>query len=124
MVGETIVGLIGLLLGAGCGFGGLLLHNKVRLRTARDQADAIVGRAGRDAEDVARRAELQVKEEAIRRREALEREAEEARKGFRDQEKRLEKRGDLLDQKLELINKKERDFETVQRYPRPSSRRS
>ena len=44
------------------------------------------------------------------------REVEDARKGFREQEKRLEKRADLLDQKLDLINKKEREFESVQRY--------
>ena len=34
------------------------------------------------------------------------REAEEGRRGLRDVERRLEKREDLLDQKLDLINKK------------------
>src|SRR5262249_13284675 len=38
------------------------------------------------------------------------------RRELRDQEKRLAKRSDLLDQKLELINKKEHDFDTVQRH--------
>ncbi len=37
------------------------------------------------------------------------------RRDLRDQERRIEKRSDLIDQKLELINKKERDFEVVQR---------
>ena len=37
------------------------------------------------------------------------------RRDLREQEKRQEKRGDLLDQKLDLINKKERDFDVAQR---------
>ena len=116
MVGESIAGLVGLLLGVLSGFGGLQVYNKLRLRTAKDQADALLALSHREAEDIRKRAEFQAKEEALRRREALDLEAEDARKGFREQEKRLEKRGDLLDQKLDLINKKERDFESVQRY--------
>ncbi len=116
MPGDFNAALIGLILGVLCGFGSLFFYNKLRLRTARDQAEALLVLAGRDAEDVRKRAELQVKEEALRRREVLDLEAEDARKGFREQEKRLEKRADLLDQKLDLINKKERDFESVQRY--------
>jgi ribonucrease Y len=116
VVGESIAGLIGLLLGILGGSGSLLIYNKLRLRTAKDQVEAVLAQAGRDAEDVRKRAELQTKEEALQRRESLDLEAEEARKGFREQEKRLEKRADVLDQKLDLINKKERDFENVQRY--------
>ena len=117
MVGETIAaGLVGLILGVVCGFGGLLIYTKLRVRTARDQAESIVLEGKRKADDIVKEAELHVKEEALRRREVIDAEAEEARKGFREQEKRLEKRADLLDQKLEFINKKERDFESVQRY--------
>ena len=116
MVGETIAGLVGLVLGLACGFGGLLFYNKLRARTAKEQAEAILEHGRRDADDLRKQAELQAKEEALRRRASLDSDAEEARKGFREQERRLEKRGDLLDQKLDLINKKERDFESVQRY--------
>ena len=116
MVGETFAALIGLLLGVAAGTGGLLFYTKLRLRTASDQVEALFVQATRDADDIRKRGELQAKEEALRRREALDFEAEDARKGLREQEKRLEKRADLLDQKLDLINKKERDFESVQRY--------
>jgi ribonucrease Y len=116
VVGEPISGLVGLILGILCGFGGLLIYTKLRVRTARDLTEAILLESRRDADDIRKNAEFQVKEEALRRREALDAEAEDARKGFREQEKRLEKRSDLLDQKLEFINKKERDFESVQRY--------
>ena len=116
MVGESIAGLSVLLVGVACGWGGVMIYNTLRLRTARDQAQALLAGAARDGEDVRKLAELQSKEEALRRRVTLDVEAEEARKGFREQDRRLEKRGDLLDQKLESINKKERDFENVQRY--------
>jgi ribonucrease Y len=116
VLGETIAGLVGLTFGFVCGFGGLLTYSKLRVRTARDQVEAIILEARRKADDVVKEAELHVKEDALRRREAIDAEAEEARKGFREQDKRLEKRADLLDQKLEFINKKERDFESVQRY--------
>src|SRR4051794_1523200 len=116
VVGETLAGLVGLIFGVVCGIGGLLIYLKIRLRTARDQAEAILAEGRRQAEDVRKEAEYLAKEEALRRRVVLDNEAEEARKGFREQEKRLEKRGDLLDQKLEMITKKEREFETVQRY--------
>ncbi len=116
MVGEPIAGLVGLILGVVCGSGGLLIYTKLRMRTARDLCEAILAEGRRTAEDIRKEAEIQAKEEALRRRESLDAEAEDARKGFREQEKRLEKRADLLDQKLEFITKKERDFESVQRY--------
>ena len=116
MFGQSIAGPIGLLLGLILGSVGLWVTNKLRLRTARDQAEMLLGQATRDVDDIRKRAELLAKEEALRRRESFDLEAEEARKGFREQEKRLEKRGDLLDQKLEIINKKDREFENVQRF--------
>ena len=45
----------------------------------------------------------------------LDAEFEELRKGFREQERRLEKRADLLDQKLELIASRERESESSRR---------
>jgi len=115
VVGEPIAGLIGIIVGAVCGCGGLMLYAQIRVRTARDLAAAVLADADRRAETTRKEAELAAKEEALRRRAALDAESEEARRGFREQEKRLEKRADLLDGKLELITKKEKDFEGVQR---------
>jgi ribonuclease Y len=86
------------------------------IMVARDRAQEILASASLQAETLKKDADLNAKEEAIRRREALEREIDDARKGLREQEKRLERRNDVLDQRLELITKKERDFESVQRY--------
>ena len=116
MAGELIGGIVGALLGVVGGFGGFWLYAKSQGRSAFGVAEGILAEARRNAETIRKEADLHAKEESLRRREALDREVEEGRKGIRDGERRLEKRGDLLDQKLEFINKKEREFETVQRF--------
>jgi ribonuclease Y len=108
--------LIGLLIGAAAGVGGLHLYIRSKTGTARGLAEGILDDARRQADGVLKDADLHAKEEALRRRDAADREAEEARKVVRDAERRLEKREDLLDQKLDLINKKEREVESIQRY--------
>jgi ribonuclease Y len=86
------------------------------LKSARAQADELVSTARVQAETAKKQLDLDAKEELLKRREAIEREVDEARREIREQELRLEKREDSLDQKLELLTKKERDFENVQRY--------
>ncbi len=111
---------IGLLVGLAIGVAGALavlwLLSRAGVRTARSQAQEILTVAQLQAESLRKEADLQAKEEALRRREALDHEIEDSRKTIREQEKRLEKRDDLLDQKLEILTKKERDFENVQRF--------
>ena len=107
--------VVGLLVGALVGTAAVFLVARLRAQDARGRAELILVEARREAETIRRQAELLTKEEALRRREALDAEADATRRDLRDQEKRLEKRADLLDQKLELINKKEHDFEAVQR---------
>ena len=114
MLGQLIAGLLGVIVGTLIGGGGLILYTRLRVRTASDLASAVLADAERRADAIRKEAELASKEEALRRRTALDAEAEEARRGFRQQETRLEKRGDLLDAKLEVITKKERDFESLQ----------
>lgn len=107
---------MGLLVGLGAGLAGAYLAARFRAQTARGLAEEILASAHREAETIRKEADLESKEEALRRRESFDAEVEEARKEAREQERRLEKRADFLDQKLDLINKKERDFENVQRY--------
>jgi ribonuclease Y len=117
---QTINLLVGLGVGLALGLGGafLVIHllSRIGLRTARAQAQEVLTTAQLQAETIRKEADLRAKEEALRRREDIDREVEEARRGLREQESRLEKRADTLDQKLELITRKERDFENVQRY--------
>jgi ribonucrease Y len=115
-VGDLLASLVGLLLGVGGTLLVLRVLSQVGARAARSQAQEILAAAHLQAETTRKEADIQSKEEALRRRDGIDREVDEARKGLREQEKRLEKRGDLLDQKLDIINRKERELESVQRY--------
>jgi ribonuclease Y len=114
--GITIGGLIGLIAGVSGGLAGAATYARLRARSARGIAGEILDGARREAETIRKESDLRAKEEAFRRREAVDAEVEEGRRELRDQERRLEKRGDLLDQKLEHINRKEHEFENVQRF--------
>jgi ribonuclease Y len=114
--GTTFGVLIGLFAGVAGGLAGAAAYVRLRAQSARGIAEEILAGARREAETIRKEADLQAKEEAFQRREAIDTEVEEARRDLREQERRLEKRADLLDQKLELINRKELEFETVQRY--------
>jgi ribonucrease Y len=114
--GTIIGGLIGLIAGVTGGLAGAATFARIRAQSAREIADEILSDARREAETIRKESDLRGKEEAFRRREAIDAEVEESRRELREQERRLEKRGDLLDQKLEHINRKEHEFENVQRF--------
>ena len=73
----------------------------------RSEADQILAAARLESDTVRKQAELGAKEEVLKRREDFEVEIDRVRGDFREQERRLDKRADILDQKLELINAKE-----------------
>ncbi|MGP0062916.1 MAG: ribonuclease Y [Isosphaeraceae bacterium] len=112
---APVDGFVGILIGVLSGIVAVFVVARLNARFARGLAAKIIAEAHHEAETIGRRAELVAKEEALRRREEIEAEADSMRRGMREQEKRLEKRADLLDQKLDLINKKEHDFEALQR---------
>jgi ribonuclease Y len=111
-----IGGLIGLIVGMLGGLAGTYVMGRLRAQTARALADQILAGANREAETIRMQAELQSRQDALKRRDECDRELDTARKELREQERRLEKRGDLLDQKLELLNKKDREQESIQKY--------
>ncbi|MHC4523638.1 MAG: ribonuclease Y [Planctomycetota bacterium] len=67
-----------------------------------------------EAERIKREADLVLKDELLKRKEEIERESRETRHELRQLEKRLSKREDNLDGKLELLAKKERSVEGLQ----------
>ena len=83
------------------------LITRLRAKTARGLAEQILANANLEAETIRRQGELAAKEEVFKRREDFEAEIDRVRRDFREQERRLDKRADMLDQKLELINNKE-----------------
>jgi ribonuclease Y len=108
--GVALGGYVGLLLGVLIGLASAYLLARFRAQTARGLADQILANANREAETIRRQADVAAKEEILTRRGDLEAEAERVRRELREQERRLDKRSDILDQKLELISKKENDL--------------
>ncbi len=114
MDGASLASSIGLFTaGITSGLAGVFGMTWLRSRSARTLGETILAEAQSKAETIQKEAELRSKDETFRRREAIEAEAEESRKIIREQEKRLEKRADLLDEKLELIHRREREFDAV-----------
>jgi ribonuclease Y len=89
------------------GLAGAWAVGKVRAKTARVGADQILANAKLEADTIRKQTELAAKEEVLKRREDFEVEIDRVRGDFREQERRLDKRSDILDQKLDLLNAKE-----------------
>jgi ribonucrease Y len=105
--GVSLIGYFELLLGVAIGIAGASLIARFRAKTARAGADQILASARLEAETIRKQAELAAKEDVLKRREDFEVEIDRVRGDFREQERRLDKRADILDQKLEMINTKE-----------------
>jgi ribonuclease Y len=91
------------------------LQDRARLATAQSRVAEITAQAKREADNIIKDSELRAKDELFRMREEFNREAEKARAEVREQERRLEKREDVLDQKHQAQLKKERAVEHAQR---------
>ncbi len=87
------------------------------LAAARADAARLTGRAEEDARSTVQRAELDAEKRIAERKEKFERETEAARNEIREGERRIAKREDLLDKKLESLTQKEeqvtRQIETL-----------
>ena len=101
---------IALLFGGAIGF---VVERLVR-GGAYKTRDEIVEQAKREAENVAKSAELVAKEEGLRRREVLDKELNAARDELRNQERQLDKRESGIKDQIDDIAKKERMLETTQ----------
>jgi ribonuclease Y len=89
------------------------------LSNARKQADDLLKNANREAEDILKTAnndavtlrkqlELDVRNELAKRREEFEKETDQARNEMKETERRLTKREDNLDRKLDVLTTKEK----------------
>jgi ribonuclease Y len=113
--GVSLIGFFELLLSVVIGIAGASLIARFRAKTARGGADQILASARLEAETIRKQAELAAKEDVLKRREDFEVEIDRVRGDFRDQERRLDKRADILDQKLEMINTKELELASAGR---------
>jgi ribonuclease Y len=91
------------------------LQDRARGSYARTKAADITEQAKREADNLLKDSELKAKDELFKKREEFNREMEKARAEVRDQERRLEKREDVLDQKHQAQLKKDRTLEHGQK---------
>src|SRR5262245_5589994 len=90
---------LGLLLGLAAGFSVARLLDRFSLTSATARVAEITQQARKEAENILKAADLESKDELFRKREEFNREMEQLRGEQREQERRLEKREDGLDQK-------------------------
>lgn len=88
-----------------------LLYDSWRKRSARREAESILGSAQSEAERTVKEANLASREEMYKLREAFEKETGETKEDLKNSERRLSRREDNLEKKLDLIGKKEHFLE-------------
>jgi len=110
---------LGVLFGLSMGlFGGFCAYGvvqRLRAKTANELASRMIADAERESKAIVQRGEVGSKAEILHRRELFEAEIDNLRKELRDQERRLEKRADLLEQRQDLIIERERETEAARR---------
>ncbi len=106
------IGVIALVVGLVVGavliwISGRLLGTRT-LDTARKESDSLLKSARSDAETLKKQLELDVRNDLAKRREEFEKETESSRNELKETERRLVKREDNLDRKLDVLTTKER----------------
>jgi ribonucrease Y len=113
---ALLAGVISLLVGAVVGF--VLGQTRARAQQereraqGRDEATRIMERAKEEARSLTKEGELRGREEAVRLREAWEKEEARRREELEKQERRLAERSDSLDRKFDLLNERDGVQET------------
>jgi len=90
----------------------ILVYRK-RHSASEKKLKQLIEESTREAEKVRKEAELSAKAELYQRREAFEKETQETRMELKQQERRLSKREDNMERKMELLTKKERYIDTL-----------
>ncbi|HLN31785.1 MAG TPA: ribonuclease Y [Gemmataceae bacterium] len=107
--------LVAVMIAVPAGYGIARFLDRSRESSARGEATKIIDQAKRQADNLLKESELKAKDEVFKKREEFNRELDQSRAEVREQERRLEKREDVLDQKHQVQLKKERTLEHLQR---------
>ncbi len=103
--------VVALAAGVGLAFLFLKVAGGQTLARAKEQADQLIRDAQRDAETKAKDIELAAQQETLKRREAYEAETNATRNELKEAERRLSKREDNLDRKLDVLATKEKNLD-------------
>jgi ribonucrease Y len=107
----VLLSCLAAVVGLALGYAGARLLDRSRLKGIRTQAEAIAKSAREEAEKIKKEAELKAKDDLYQQREAFKRETEEARGELREQERRLARREDGLEEKNKDLQKRERTID-------------
>jgi len=107
---AILVGAVALVVGVVVGLAIQKRLTARRIGSARTQADELVQRAIKEAEQERKRRALELKDEQLRLRADFEQETRDTRKELRQLEKRIQQREENLDRKVALIDKKEEEL--------------
>jgi ribonucrease Y len=86
-------------------------QDQLQLTSARASRDEILSQARLEADNLKKEAELTVKDSLLKEREQFSKDADVKHAEIREQERRLEKKEDLLEQKHQAQQKRERELE-------------
>jgi len=114
-IADGFVGwLVGLIVGAAGLYAVLHVLRKTKIAASRVEAQAIVADATAKADQIRKTAEVDAKDEHLKRLEQFEKETAETRKELKETERRLAKREDNFEAKLDTLGAKERKLEQTQ----------
>lgn len=99
-------------------FAGWFINNKIgknKISSSEDQAKKILADADRDAAAIQKEKLLEVKDEWYKKKHEFENDANQKRNKLQAYEKQLDSREENIDRKVELLNKKEKDVQVLQK---------
>ncbi|MBM4017469.1 MAG: ribonuclease Y [Planctomycetes bacterium] len=112
---AALAEIVALALGGGIGFAAAWLLATRRARRTKGTADEILAKAQSQADAVVKEARVTAKEEAIRAREAFDKETARTREELRERERVVAKREDGIEAKMETLLRKEKAVEAAER---------
>ncbi|MEA2735978.1 MAG: ribonucrease [Humisphaera sp.] len=111
---ETLMLILGIVIGAVGVFAFTHFSGRNALARARQEADQLRENAKQEAANKEKEIELTARQQQLRAKEQFERENEAARKKLEDHESRLTKREDVLDRKLDTLSVKEKNLDDLE----------
>jgi ribonuclease Y len=110
----AVTGLVALLALAG-GFALARMQDRMRMAGAKNQVQQMLDQARIQADNLHKESELRVRDEMMEKRESLNREFDQKMSTVREQERRLAKREDALEDKDQSLIKKDRDLDHLKK---------
>jgi len=108
---TILIAVAALVVGALVGYAIQRRFTARRIGSAKAQADELVQRAIKEAEEKRKRRSIELKDEQLRLRAEFDQETRETRKELRQLEKRMQQREENLDRKVALLDKKEEELD-------------